>query len=175
MHHHPPIPQTTVVRLPPPVVGWVIGKGGSRIKEMMTASNCRMCVPSFDRYSLYIPFSKRSKSLTTQQLIPPPPQKKKSYRTKQQPLVFVYHLLLRWVDQDVGPEEPRKLHLMGNKQQVSQSVSHDFLSLWLLSSSSSFFLHGSTDHVISSHIMTPTNTNVVWRHRPCHVISPLTS
>lgn len=51
--------QTTVIDLMPGVVGWVIGKGGQRIKEIMASSQCRM-----------------------------------------------------WVDQDVPPDEPRKLHLM---------------------------------------------------------------
>lgn len=33
-----------MIDLMPGVVGWVIGKGGQRIKEMMAASQCRMWV-----------------------------------------------------------------------------------------------------------------------------------
>lgn len=36
--------QTTVVDLMPGVVGWVIGKGGQRIKDIMAQSQCRMWV-----------------------------------------------------------------------------------------------------------------------------------
>jgi hypothetical protein len=35
---------------------------------------------------------------------------------------YIHICKTRWVDQDVAPEEPRKLHLMGNKQQVEAAL-----------------------------------------------------
>lgn len=107
-----------MVQLPPPVVGWVIGKGGSRIKEMMTASNCRMyvraCVPvrmmivlgDDGFFFIHICDVSRVCVYTRLVLIP----------------TYIHTYTRRWVDQDVGPEEPRKLHLMGNKQQVEAAL-----------------------------------------------------